>query len=106
MRHSFKSSSLYGIFFALCLIGIARAADDDIDWRKTQDLFNRSNKGEKLTPEDQTYLDHAKEVRKKLTAEGKAPWRDQANAQNPKQAGGTLIGKTPTGLVSLTELGA
>jgi hypothetical protein len=102
MLPELKTNLLSVIILLCCVFGAARAAEDDIDWRKTQDLFQRSNRGEKLAPEDQKYLDHAKEVRKKLIAEGKAPWRDQANAQ---QGGGALIGKSPTGLIPLTELG-
>jgi hypothetical protein len=94
---------------AVCACGIVRAADDEIDWRRTQDLYNRSTHGEKLSPEDQQYLDHAKEVRKKLSAEGKAPWRgiDGGKPNNPDggRQTGEMLGKAPTGLMPLTELG-
>ena len=36
---------------------------DGIDWRRAQELFRREQGGEKLSAEDQKYLDHAKEVR-------------------------------------------
>lgn len=110
MLTSFRSHLLGTaiITLVLCTLVSARAADDDIDWRKTQELFNRSQRGEKLSTDDQAYLDHAKVVRQKLIAEGKAPWRDQANAGN-NNAGpakqGAMVGKSPTGLIPLTELG-
>src|SRR5437763_13463689 len=89
-----------------CIFSAANAAEDDLDWKRVNDLFQRDKKGEKLAAEDQAYLDHAKEVRKKLIAEGKTPWRDQPNAANPNNArGGAMLGKSPTGLVPLTELG-
>lgn len=45
--------------------GSPGAGADGIDWRKAQDLFRREQGGEKLSPEDQKYLDHAKEVRQR-----------------------------------------
>lgn len=41
----------------------ASPATDGIDWQKAQNLFQREQRGEKLSPEDQKYLDQAKEVR-------------------------------------------
>src|SRR5579862_84285 len=111
MLTSFRPNPFGAAVFALvlCTLGAARAADDNIDWRKTQDLFQRSNRGEKLSADDQAYLDHAKEVRQKLIAEGKAPWKDQATAGNNNAGPAKLapmVGKSPTGLIPLTELGA
>lgn len=38
---------------------------NDIDWSKAQQLFQREQRGEKLSEPDQKYLDHAKEVRRR-----------------------------------------
>jgi len=40
------------------------AAGGDIDWDKARRLFQREQSGEKLSAEEQTYLDRAKELRK------------------------------------------
>lgn len=45
---------------------------DGIDWQKAQELHRREQRGEKLTAEEQTYLDKAKEARKRGGG-GKAP---------------------------------
>lgn len=93
------------LIVCFCAFNSACAAEgDDIDWRRTQTLYNREQRGEKLSEDDQKYLEAAKVIRQKLIAEGKTPWRNQANpgaANNP----GVQLGKSPTGLVPLTELG-
>lgn len=55
------------LLLAFCLLGVAslRSQSSDIDWPRAQNLFQREQRGEKLSPEDQKYLDHAKEVRSK-----------------------------------------
>ncbi len=55
--------------------GKPAAPGDDIDWEKAKGLHQREQKGEKLSPEDQTYLNRAKEMRgggNKNGAPGKA----------------------------------
>ncbi|MBV6499434.1 MAG: hypothetical protein CJBNEKGG_01890 [Prosthecobacter sp.] len=42
-----------------------RQGQDGIDWRKAQELFQREQRGEKLSEPDQKYLDHAKEARRR-----------------------------------------
>lgn len=44
---------------------VAQTTVSPIDWHKAQQLFQREQRGEKLAPEDQKYLDQAKEVRRK-----------------------------------------
>ena len=43
----------------------APAEASAIDWTKAQDLYRRERRGDKLTPEDQAYLDRAKSERQK-----------------------------------------
>lgn len=86
-----------------CASGSARAAEDDLDWGKMRGLHQRAGKGEKLSADEQAYYDRGK----KAVSEGKAPWQKGA-AQNPGANGGAanaMIGKSPTGLIPLTELG-
>jgi len=77
---------------------MARAGEDtEIDWNKARDLLQRSQRGEKLEPADQAYLDLAKQIRAQQhgnggDASGKAP-----DAPAPKAT---------TGLIPLTDLGA
>lgn len=56
-------SALAALFLgALSLSG--QTSDALIDWNKAKQLFQREQRGEKLSAEDQKYLDHAKEVRR------------------------------------------
>lgn len=102
MRH------LNSILFAAILIctsaALVRGGEDDIDWRKAQQLFNREQRGEKLSDEDQKWLDHAKEVRKAFIAKGEAPWRNQQNPGNAGNQNGNATPREKTGLVPLPEL--
>ena len=59
-----------------------------IDWRKAQDLLRRERGGEKLTSEDQAYLDRAKAERRKAGA-----------------GRGTTQRKPPESLTPITDLG-
>jgi len=66
-----------------------QGGQDGIDWERAQDLFQRSQRGEKLTDEQQAYLDRAKAAR----------------AKGGNQGGpGAALGKPSVGLVPLTEL--
>lgn len=66
-----------------------------IDWDKARSIFERSQRGEKLSPEDQKYLDEAKRQRAQ-GGQGGQPQNPQQNQQPPPPP--------PTNLVPLTEL--
>ncbi|MCB1277118.1 hypothetical protein [Prosthecobacter sp.] len=68
---------------------------DGIDWKKAQDLFQREQRGEKLSEEDQKYLDHAKEVRRGGGIRGGAGRGSPANQR-----------KAPESLKPLTDMTA
>jgi hypothetical protein len=65
---------------------VARGDDPPIDWNRAQEIYQRSQRGEALSPEDQAYLDRAKTERQKM------------------QARGPVAGKTSVGLTPLTDL--
>jgi hypothetical protein len=67
---------------------------EPVDWRKAQDLFRRERGGEKLSAEDQAYLDRAKKIRS----------RDGAPAARARSGGGQR--KAPESLPPITDLGA
>jgi len=60
-----KSFHVLLILLACTLAAFAQTPGASIDWQKAQNLFRREQSGEKLSPEDQKYLDHAKAVRRK-----------------------------------------
>lgn len=78
----------------LVLWGPAVAAQNDppIDMNKARQLFQRERAGEKLTPEEQAYLERAKAER----ARGR-----QGQAEQPRP--GALAPKESTGLIPLTN---
>jgi len=76
---------LVGLLLA-AVLGTAAVAAEEIDWDRARTLRQKSQRGETLTPEEQAYLDRAREARR------------QRMAQAP--AGKPVIGLTP-----LTELG-
>src|SRR5439155_24897977 len=49
---------------ALLLTTLTFAADPPVDWNRARDLHQREQRGEKLSPEDQAYLDRAKAERR------------------------------------------
>ncbi len=53
------------LFLALTFTAAIFAAEPDIDWQRAKDLFQRSQAGEKLSADEQTYLDNAKARRAK-----------------------------------------
>ncbi|MDZ4686201.1 MAG: hypothetical protein SH850_14130 [Planctomycetaceae bacterium] len=72
---------------------------DQVSRERARELFEKSNRGEKLTADEQTELDRARQQRRKGTA------RVPANSGDAKSATPTG-GKTTAGLVPLTELSA
>ena len=62
------------------------AAEAPIDWQRAHDLFVREKKGEKLSPDDQKYLDEAKVQRGKGGAGKNQPPIAQKPATPPAEA--------------------
>jgi len=93
------------LFLVVCCVlsSAVLSAEDEIDWRKTQDLYNRSQRGEKLSDDDQKYLDHAKVVRQQFIAKGEAPWKNVAG--NAGRPAANITPREKTGMAPLTELG-
>ena len=60
VRLSFLAVLLFG---GISLFG--QTTGTPIDWDKAKQLYQREQRGEKLSPEDQTYLNKAKEARKR-----------------------------------------
>ncbi len=63
-----KTTSLFAVLAALAFSAISlpgQNADAPIDWQRAQQLFQKSQRGEKLEGEDQKYLDRALEARRK-----------------------------------------
>ena len=81
------------LFAGPTLRGQDRPDDNSIDWNKAKDLYRRSQQGETLTPEDQSYLDRAKELRRGGAGQRGAP---QTSAGNQRKA--------PEQLVPLTDM--
>jgi hypothetical protein len=71
--------------------GNAAAPGGEIDWEKARGLHQREQKGEKLTPDEQAYLNRAKEIRN-----GKGGGRPGGAAPNQRKA--------PEHLPPLTDL--
>lgn len=53
------------------------ASEPPIDWQKAQNLYQRNQKGEKLAPDDQAYLERAKKIRQQQQSQN----NPNANAQ-------------------------
>lgn len=63
MKTPFRFPAFVALFLgAISLFG--QATDAPIDWNRAKQLYQREQRGEKLSPEEQTYLDKAKEARK------------------------------------------
>ena len=75
---------------------LAEEQDPPLDWQRAQQLFQRSQKGETLSPEDQAYLERAKRARQ----------QQGANQRSPAQTSPAPGGKDAVGLLPLSELGA
>ena len=68
-----------GVMFAI-VVGLAQAQNkDDIDFAKARQLLQKSKSGEKLTAEEQAYLDRAIDARKKGTRPQKGPNKSSAD---------------------------
>lgn len=81
-------------------VSLVRAADDSqqVDWDKARQLYQREQRGQTLTADEQAYLDHAKQVRQQMTARGQRPTaatRGTTTAPAPRES---------TGLVPLTQM--
>lgn len=70
---------------------LAQVADESIDWTRARQLFQRSQRGETLSAEDQRYLDRAKELRKR---------------GNRPEGGGAAQRKAPASLKPLCDMTA
>lgn len=77
------------LFALLVLTGRVLAAEAPIDWTRAQQLHQRAQRGEKLTPEEQAYYERAKAARAQTA-----------------QPGGATQAKWTGHLTPLTELGA
>lgn len=62
-----------------------RAADPPVDWNRARNLYQRERAGEKLSPEDQAYLDRAKAERAKQNPAGQ---QQRNNAPPPRESTG------------------
>lgn len=71
---------------------VVRAGEEAIDWDKARALLQKENQHRPLTPEEQAYLNHAKEVRSRTTG---APGTTSTPMQ-PKES---------WGLTPLTDMG-
>ena len=88
-NHTFLALAATGVLLAAGVLSFAAdPAAGPIDWNRAQNLYQRSQRGETLSPEDQAYLDRAKEERRKGAA-AKAPPATK-----------------PTGLMPLDQMGA
>ena len=89
------------MIIAGCLVGLMLAAgaaaqqpkDSEIDFKRAKMLLDKERKGEKLTKEEQAYLEKAKEAIRQRNQPGQA--------QGPARGG-----KDSTGLVPLNDLGS
>jgi hypothetical protein len=77
---------------------------DNIDWTYAKKLLDKSNANQKLTPEEQTYLDNARKVRAEIMRRGgPAP---EGGASSRPAGGLSTSGTTSTGLVPLDQMTA
>jgi hypothetical protein len=60
------------VWIALGSLAAAPAAEGPVDWNRARQLHQRERAGEKLSPEEQAYLDHAKAERAKQNPAGRA----------------------------------
>jgi hypothetical protein len=106
MRHAVRVAAVGAAWFAVLLCGtvwVWAAQPQPVDVQRARQLYERVQKGEKLSPEDQAYLDR---VRQEMR-------RRQRQGGEKKQPGrpGRNMGPVPpatasTGLIPLTDLGA
>lgn len=94
-------------FAAVCVVALSVAVvaqepgkprgEEQIDFKRARQLLQKSNRGEKLTDDEQAYLNKAKAARRAQAGRGKLPAGDQQRA---------MLGKETTGLKPLTEMSA
>lgn len=91
-------------------IGADPQDNDPIDRKRVQDLRMRMEDGEELSPEDQAYLDRARQERQKqdkpdrAAQEGGEGAKPREKKNRPPTSG--MEGKASTGLIPLTEMTA
>ena len=73
---------LSGLVAGAIAAAVVRAGEEAIDWDKARGLLQRQNQGQPLTPEEQAYLNHAKEVRARMTNTSTQP------PMQPKESSG------------------
>src|SRR5689334_22979321 len=106
MRRHFHLHLLILFLFSVALAATVRAADPAttrpaaIDWDRARALYQREQRGDRLTPEEQAYLDRAKAERRQ--GRGPAGAQQQALPSGPP----AITGKESTGFVPLDQLTA
>jgi hypothetical protein len=100
--------SLFGLCACLATAGVlipnARAADDaPIDVARGKQLMARYQSGEKLSPEDEAYLDRVKQEMRKRAGAGKGQ-SPSAKPKPPSPDSRSAAKVDTSGLVPLTEL--
>jgi hypothetical protein len=83
------------ILISLLVVGSSPAQDGSrIDWEKARELLKRARSGQTLSPEEKTYLDHAKAVRRQPKLAPSETGRGNTKRQR----------SAPDRLIPLTEL--
>jgi len=91
-----------GVMSGLATMALGQASKPaDIDWNYARTLLDKSNHNEKLTADEQAYLDYAKRARAEMIREGKRPPEPGA-ASRPA----ATQGATSTGLIPLDQMTA
>ncbi len=87
----------------LCGAALVGAGEEQpLDVQRARQLYQRAQKGEKLSPEDQAYLERAREVMRSRQQQGGA----KKQPAGPGRAMGPVPPATSsTGLIPLTDLG-
>lgn len=88
---------LVGAVVVLAQEPAKRGGQERIDFEKARQLLQKTNRGEKLTDEEQQYLDKAKAARRAQAGKARPAAGDQQRA---------IFGKETTGFKPLTEMGA
>jgi len=88
---------LVGAVVVLAQEPAKRGGQERIDFEKARQLLQKTNRGEKLTDEEQQYLDKAKAARRAQAGKARPTAGDQQRA---------IFGKETTGFKPLTEMGA
>lgn len=99
MKPQFSSYAVLCILVSLWFLSANASDDGAIDWDKAKQLFQKSQKGEKLSADDQAYLDRAKQERQKNQGGQNPNGQGQNNGPAPTP-------KTSTGLIPLDDTGS